>query len=1054
MVCMMRMDISLLRRVCSLSVVMTVLVVCGGSGLASPTPEGIAFFESKIRPVLAEHCYQCHSADALRSGKLKANLLVDSREGMAKGGESGAAVVPGKRDDSLLLAAIKYDGFEMPPTGKLPDAVIADFETWIDMGAPDPRDEPAATVDERTIDVEAGRQHWSYRRLAPTSPPSPTSPPDVQNTAWVANDIDRFILSKQEAAGIGPNPAAAKATLARRVSFDLTGLPPTPEELQAFLSDESPTAYDTLVDRLLESPRFGERWARHWLDTVRFGESGGYEFDADRGGAFHYRDFVIKAFSADMPYDEFLRLQVAGDLIKPGDYDATSATGFLVAGPYPGQVTAKTVEPIRYDQLDDMVATLGSSVLGMTIGCARCHDHKYDPIAHRDYYALIACLGKAVQQERAIDPAPALTKRNHEGWSATRAPIAAAVDRFRQEELSARIGRWLAGDAITAQFAPWQTLDPQSLRATKATLVEEAGDVVTASGKLEANDTYTLTFRTHQKDIAALRLEALSSPSSPGGGPGTGPDGTFRLTTLKVTASPLVAAPERKPVAPKLQAVATSFQEPGFELEKAVDDDAASGWAVGGQPGRDHAAVLAFDQPIGFDGGTQITVELMFQADQHGLARFRLATALSPQSLELTAAAAPQAAREIATLFDQARSPERDLADVGMAHEVLRWFRRFDADAERLMADLDAIDAKEPKPNLVQVYATTNGPWYVSGNGQSVTSGSQDVFVLARGEVGRKKGKAAPGFVLAAIAEDDAEARLLDGTDASPTAESHLDSRLDSRLGLAAFISDVEHGAGPLAARVIVNRLWHHHFGRGIVATPNDLGTQGEKPTHPELLEWLAARLVEQKWSLKSIHRLIVTSATYRQSGTVDDARRAQDPDNSLLWHFRPVRLEGEVIRDALLAVSGRLDAAMYGPSVVGASVPRRSIYMRVKRSEPEAFLRVFDQPEPIQSIGARGVATIPTQALTMMNDPLVRSAADGLADRARNAVGDDDTQAVEYCFRVALSRPPSPDELARFKGFLSAREGAADADDANRQAALSDACHLMLCLNEFIYVD
>lgn len=1040
----MRIDDNLVRRVCSLSVAMTVVVACDGIAQASPTPEGIAFFESKIRPVLAEHCYQCHSADALQSGKLKANLLVDSREGMAKGGESGAAVVPGKREDSLLLAALRYDGFEMPPTGKLPDAVIADFETWIDMGAPDPREEPAATVDERTIDVEAGRQHWSYRRLA--SVPAP----DVNNTAWVANDIDRFILAKQEAAGIEPNPAVTKETLARRVHFDLTGLPPTPEELQAFLADESPDAYDRLVDRLLASQRFGERWARHWLDTVRFGESGGYEFDADRGGAFHYRDFVIKALNADMPYDEFLRLQVAGDLIKPGDYNATSATGFLVAGPYPGQVTAKTVEPIRYDQLDDMVATLGSSVLGMTIGCARCHDHKYDPIAHRDYYALIACLGKAVQQEQAIDPNPAATKKNHEAWLATRAPIAAAADRFRQEELSARIGRWLAGDAGAQQFTTWQALDPQSLKAAKATLVEEARDAVTASGKHEGNDTYTLTFRTHQKGLTGLRLETLASPSSPGGGPGTGPDGAFRLTTLKVTAAPLIAAPERKPITPKLQAVATSFQEPGFELDKAVDDDASSGWAVGGQPGRDHAAVFAFDQPIGFDGGTQITVELMFQADQHGLARFRLAATTSPQPAELTAAAAPQAAHEIATLFDLARSAERDLADDGMAREVLRWFRRFDTDAERVLADLDAIDATEPKPNLLQVYAATNGPWYVSGNGQSVTSGSQDVFVLARGEVGRKKGKAAPGFVLAAIAADDAEARLFDGPDASPTAES----RLDSRLGLAAFISDVDHGAGPLAARVIVNRLWHHHFGRGIVATPNDLGTQGEKPTHPELLEWLATRLVEQKWSLKSIHRLIVTSATYRQSGTVDDARRTQDPDNTLVWHRRPVRLEGEVIRDALLAVSGRLDAAMYGPSVVGASVPRRSIYMRVKRSEPEAFLRVFDQPEPIQSIGARGIATVPTQALTMMNDPLVRSAADGLAERARNASGDDGNQAVEYCFRVALSRPPSPDEVARFTGFLAAREEAAEGDDAQRQAALADTCHLMLCLNEFLYVD
>ena len=393
-----------------------------------------------------------------------------------------------------------------------------------------------------------------------------------------------------------------------------------------------------------------------------------------------------------------------------------------------------------------------------------------------------------------------------------------------------------------------------------------------------------------------------------------------------------------------------------------------------------------------------------------------------------------------------------------MAREILRWFRRFDPDAERVMGDLAAIEAKEPKPNLFQVYATTNGPWVITGNSQAVTSGSQDVFVLARGEVGRKKGKASPGFVLAAIAADDAEARLLEASDAKPLLDSRPDSHPDSRVGLASFLTDVDRGAGPLAARVIVNRLWHHHFGRGIVATPNDLGTQGEKPTHPELLEWLASRLVEQRWSLKSIHRLIVTSATYRQSGMADAARRTQDPDNLLVWHRKPTRLEGEVIRDALLAVSGRLDATLYGPSVVGGSAPRRSIYIRVKRSEPDAFLRVFDQPEPIQSIGARGVATMPTQALAMMNDPLVRSAADGLADRGRRAVdggavaGGKD--AIAYCFRVALSRQPSTDETTRFTDFLTAREASAGGDDAKRKAALADTCHLMLCVNEFLYVD
>jgi hypothetical protein len=320
---------------------------------ASPSPEQLAFFESKIRPVLVQHCYSCHSAEALAGGKLKAELLLDSRSGMAKGGESGPAVVPGDTEASLILAALKHEGFDMPPAGKLPDDVIADFEKWVEMGAPDPRNEPAATLDERVIDAAAGRQHWSYRRLGAISPPQP------QDAGWARNDVDRFILAKHQAAGLGPAPEAAKATLARRLFFDLTGLPPTPEELAAFLADSRPEAYELLVDKLLASPQFGERQARHWLDTVRYGESGGYEFDGDRPGAHHYRDWVIRALNADLPYDEFLRLQIAGDLIAPGDYDATAATGFLVAGPYPGQVTAKTVEPIRYDQLDDMVATIG-----------------------------------------------------------------------------------------------------------------------------------------------------------------------------------------------------------------------------------------------------------------------------------------------------------------------------------------------------------------------------------------------------------------------------------------------------------------------------------------------------------------------------------------------------------------------------------------------------------------------------------------------------------------------------------------------------------------------
>jgi hypothetical protein len=1002
--------------------------------LAAITPEQLAFFEAKIRPVLTQHCYSCHSAEALKGGKLKAELMLDSRAGMERGGESGPAVVAGNSEESLLLAALKYDGFEMPPTGKLSAAVIADFEKWIEMGAPDPRDEPLAHAGPRVIDVAAGRSHWSYRRLVPVSPPA------VKGMAWAKNDVDRFVLAKLEAAGIAPNDEAAKETLLRRVTFDLTGLPPTPGERQLFMADASPDAYERLVDRLLASPRFGERWARHWLDTVRFAESGGYEFDGDRPGAHHYRDFVIRALNADMPYDRFLQLQVAGDLIDPASYDAISATGFFVAGPYPGQLTMKTAEPIRYDQLDDMVQALGSGVLGMTIGCARCHDHKYDAISQRDYYAMIACLGSTVHTSVSFDPDPEATKLARAEWEATRAPVAAAVERFRTGEFSRRLEQWLMSDIATQAPAAWLQLDPETATAARATLTAEEDDVVVASGRFEPNDAYTLTFGTQQKGLTGLRLEAFATMAAPGGGPGTGQDGSFQLSEFKVTATPLVPAADRKPIKVSLRPGVATFEESGFELGKAVDGNANTGWSVDGQLGKSHAATFAFEKPVGFEGGTKLTIELTFQANQHGLARFRCAATSAGPAAAVDGPAVPQAAREIMSIVEAARASGKPLAENDLlSRDAMRWFRKFDTDTDRVLAALNAVDAKQPKPNLLSIYATGKG--------------GADVYFLKRGEVTRKGDKASAGFVLATLAGDDAEKELLVATDTKPVAHP--------RRALADAITNVNSGAGPLAARVIVNRLWHHHFGRGITATPNDLGTQGEAPTHPELLEWLAGRLVEGGWGLKQIHRLIVTSATYRQAGKVQEAKRAKDPDNKLLWCRTPVRLEGESIRDALLLVAGMLDTKMYGPGTLDVKSPRRSVYLTIKRSQPVSLLQVFDQPEPVLSVGARGTATVPTQALTMMNSPFVRMAAEGLATRAREAVGIGSAPAgaagesvIDYCFTVALSRKPRPAELARFTSLLAARQQAAGTDPKRQDAALADICHLMLCLNEFVYVD
>ena len=989
--------------------------------------------------MLVATCYQCHSAEAQAAGRLKAELLLDTRDGMLKGGESGPAIVPGDKSKSLLLDAIGHKGLEMPPEGKLPDGVIADFMAWFEMGAPDPRTGPAATVETRKIDVAAGRNHWSYRRLSQVTPPA------VKDRAWVKNDIDRFIRAKQEVAGVVPNAEAAKATLLRRVTFDLVGLPPTPEELQAFLADTAPDAYEKVVERLLASPQFGERWARHWLDVVRYGESGGYEFDKDRGNAYHYRDFVIRAFNADMPYDEFLRLQVAGDLLRPDDVEAAAATGLLVAGPYPNQVTAKTLEPIRYDQLDDMAGTLGAAALGMTIGCARCHDHKYDPIGQRDYYALIACLRNAVQADRPMDPAPAATARAIEAWQKEREPFAAAVEKLRRESFAAALPGLKAAVAARSP-GQWRWLHPRDAKGKKATLAAGTDGIVTATGKLEADDSYRAVFHTRGTGLTSLRLEALSGTATPRTGPGTGKDGGFRLSRIAVTATPLVPAKDRQPITPVLTAVATTAAAEGFAASGAVDQDPVTGWSVGEQTGRDHAAVFQFDKPLGFEGGTELAVELFFEGGQHGLGRFRVAVAAAEGTPAVDAAAVSQAADEVvAVAAAAAAAGKKPEADDATWREVASWYRLVDAKAHETLAALETVEARKPKPALVSVYRAVNGPWVITQNNQGVKPGSTDVFLLARGEVGRKQGKVDPGFIRATIAADEAERSLLAGTAGLNTVKREETVERDSRLGLSDWLTDTTQGAGPLVARVIVNRLWHHHFGRGIVSTPNDLGTQGDTPSHPELLEWLAGRLVQNGWSLKKIHRLIVTSAAYRQAGLVSEANRKADPDNLLLWQRRPVRLEAEAFRDALLAVSGRLQMSVGGPSVADVNAPRRSVYLRVKRSEPIAFLRLFDQPEPVQSVGARGVATVATQSLTMMNSPFVRAAADGLAKRAQAAAANGTPeQLLDAVTTIALGRPASTAERDNLMPLLT----------PSPAAALADICQIVLSTNEFIYVD
>lgn len=989
---------------------------------AAPT-EGEQFFEQKIRPALAQHCYACHSAEADQKKKLKGGLFVDFAEGLLAGGDTGPAIVKGKAAESLLIKALKYDGLEMPPTGKLPAEVVADFAKWIDMGAPDPRKGQLPAKPVRVIDLAEGRKFWSFQPL------TPVSPPEVKNTAWARTTIDRFVAARHEALGLTPSGPVAKEKLIRRAYFDLVGLPPTPEQVEAFLKDDSPQAFEKIVDGLLQSDHYGERWARHWLDVVRFAESGGYEFDGFRPGAYHYRDWVIKSFNADLPYNEFIRMQLAGDKLQPG-YVGASANGFLVAGPYPGQITAKTVERIRYDQLDDMLMTVGGSMLGLTLGCVRCHDHKYDPLPQQDYYALAATFAQTAHGPVTLDPDPAATQRALDQHAAGHETRLAARREFAAKDLPARFVKWQQEALPKLEIEPrWQILDALSVTSVDTWLsTADDGVVMFVGPRRKDGDKYVVTAQTFQQKLTAIRLDALTHKSLPKKGPGLSGDGSFALGDFKVTAKPLDPLNQAAPVILKLKPIAAAFEEAAQPLKNAVDDKPETFWRANADGGKDNAAIFEIEGGLpGFAGGTLLTLEL--KLTDAGLGRFRIAVSTQPGTPTWAGELVTQHLGEIKAILAANNNAVPD----ALREPLVRWFSKFDEQARAVTLAVDEHGRARPRPPLTEVYSTV--------------AGGQDVFLLRRGEVDNKQGKAAPGVLQVLTRQGDAP------PPAAGTGSAAKLPELDPRVSLANWMTDVDHGAGPLLARMMVNRLWQHHLGEGIVATPNDFGAQGERPTHPELLDWLATELIQGGWKLKPIHKSIMLSAAYQQGNEVSPENLKIDPSNRFLWYYKPQRLEAEIIRDSLLSVGGTLDSSMYGPSILD-NTPRRSVYLRVKRSELIPFMTVFDAPEPTQSIGARIGTTVPTQALTMMNSPFVRQQAEKLATRIKPSGDKPLESAIHSAYRIAFARSPSVSEHQRMLTFIEAQKTALGGAPADGDKALVEFCQVLLCLNEFVYVD
>jgi cytochrome c553 len=998
--------------------------------------KGLELFRTTVRPVLTAKCLECHGGAAVKS-----DFDLSTRDALINSGFIGQSAAESQLVQLITHAAEPHMPWKLP---KLSEQEISSISKWIDLGAP--YDAPLGNRSEKPpaemIVTDKDRGFWSFQPLQ-----SPAVP-DVKSAEWCRTPIDQFILAAQEAAGLQPNGTAEKKVLIRRAYAVLLGLPPTPAEVQQFVSSSDPQAWPKLIDRLLASPQYGERWARHWMDVARFAESHGYEQDYDRPQAYFYRDFLIRAFNADMPYDQFVRWQLAGDELAPEIPDAMMATGFLGAGAFPTQLTETEFESARYDELDDMVMTTGVTFLGLSVGCARCHDHKFDPIPARDYYSLAAAFTTTIRSETQLDLAPDENRQRQQAFELQlRAAKQAAAD-YRAEKLPDRLLDWLRENTEEQTAGPWETLHLKSVASSAGTVFQPQADgSILATGNPPAREVITLTGESVRRAVTAVRLEALTHQSLPQGGPGRAPNGNFALGNIAVAASPANTAVETPPQQIRLtQARATHQQDAGeLSVAASIDDREISGWAVDrGGIGKDQAAVFEFDKPVSFDGPVRwtITLTLNHPNPQHTLGRFRLSVTdrIMPQpevgssSISDTVLAALKVLRT---------NPDRATAAWNTA---ISWFAEIDPGMQQHLQAIAAIEKQGPGLQLATVMVTSEGLPHLRhhADDRGFPHFYPETWMLKRGDVHQKQQIMQPGYL---------QVLMPAGKDATnwhiqpPSGWTRTSYR---RASLAGWMTDPEQGAGKLAARVIVNRLWQHHFGKGLVTTPNDFGISGERPSHPELLEWLASDLVSHGWTLKRLQRLIMTSSTWMQSALADEQRALLDRENTLLWRRSPMRLEAEAIRDSMLAVSGLLDLQQFGPGTLDQNMKRRSIYFFIKRSQLIPMMMLFDWPEHLVSIGQRPVTTVAPQALMFMNSPQARKWASGFAGRLP---ADDPVAAVDTAWHLAFSRPPGTDEQQAALNFLKNQEQQHAGKGGNpRQQALTDLCQTIFSMNEFIY--
>jgi hypothetical protein len=899
-----------------------------GSGVVAAEPEArrVEFFEKSVRPVLVKHCYECHSASEANGG-----LTLDTRDGVLKGGDSGAALVAGDPEKSRIIEAVRYKNpdLQMPPQNRLSAAEVAVLEKWVADGALDPRvAKPAAEASGSPaptgMSIEDGRQFWSMRPIARPEVPK------VKRSAWVRTPIDAFVLAKLEHAGLEPAPAADKRTLLRRATFDLTGLPPTPAEVEAFLADDSPKAFEKVVERLLASPDYGVRWGRHWLDVARYADSNGLDENLAMGNAWRYRDYVVNAFQQDKPFDRFLVEQLAGDLLPDANVETKTATGYLVLG---AKVLAEPDrEKLEMDTIDEQLDAMGKAFLGMTIGCVRCHDHKFDPLKQTDYYAL-ASIFKSTKTFGESSKGAIKHWHEHE--------LATDADREKLKPIN---------EEISAKKTAASSFKSKAVAAIKAAARAKAVEYLVACTKFDPDMPLTQVERIaeplglHPHILHHCRLHLSYHTDDPFfgrwhefAGDGEAVDRHYR---------PLFAEAEKAWAAAK---------KADPKVAKLTDEKL-------------ERARAALDDPEGF----------------------------------LAIPAKPEFAFDPATLAEY--------------HKLAEAARIVESGAPDLPAVMGVADGN----------VLAEMPIHIRGNHRNLGKSVARAFpeVMRRGE--------------------------------SPK----LPTDHSGRLELARWMADGEH---PLTSRVYVNRVWRWHFGAGIVGSTDNFGKLGDRPTHPELLDWLARRFTESGWSTKELHRLIMQSSAYQAAAShpQEAVAAAKDPENRLLWKFRMQRLDAESIRDAVLAVSGRLDRTLGGKTVplrnrqfvfdhtsidhTKYDSVRRSVYLPVIRNNLYTLFEQFDFPDPTMPTGSRNATVVAPQALVMLNSDLVMDSAETWGAKLAKLSADPAT-GIRAAYEAAYGRPPSEAEMLRAARFI-------EEPGLSEREAWSLFCQSLMAANEFIYV-